>query len=194
MMRHGSSQYCANHARRAQYYGHPQGKPIAKKELQWSLKTARKFLTLRRDKASVKAAIAWLDDFLSRGAIMADSEPEDRAIAELRRLYDSGLRGQEALEILCAVFFLSEQAPHCLPDDQRLTFAYSRALSQSRKQEARIEYRRGRQRRLYNKAGASVHGEIGETLRHSLAPFFANLKMALTRQKEREEAMREPLD
>jgi hypothetical protein len=198
-VRHNSSQYCANHARRAQAYGHPDGRPISHKELEPYLKTAKAFLKTYADRKSTRSAIHILDALLTHGSAMATDEPDDTLCRELKRLRDGNVTGKEMLEVLSAVWLYSFNQPHWLPDDSRLTFALSRALLQTRPQTIRqISYAWGRERRSYYKPGASVHRPLGQLIRDKLGLFFINMTRHLDKQRQQEielkQALTEPFE
>lgn len=194
-----SSQYCANHARRKQQYGHPEGVPITRQDLKPYVKAAKQFLKKHKDHKAVTTAILILDEFLSQGALLAEEYPENKSFFELRRLHDNGLKGKEALAVLCAVWLYAHSNARRLPDDIRLTYALSRALLGSRPQVVRnVTYCLGKERRHYGKPGASVHSEIGKALRDKLGIFFVNMIKALEKEEDRAQELKrnlaEPFD
>lgn len=188
--RNGNSQYCANHARRNREYGHPEGRPITKQDLAPYLKRVKQFFRKHKDHVATQEAIRVLDRWLYEGALIAVNRPGDRVSHELRRLYDGGLRGKEALEVMGAVWLFAYECPHRLPDDRRTTFALSRALLQTRPQIIRrVSRRSGKERLIYNKPGATVHEVIGQQVRNNIGIVYSRMVDAMQREvRQKQEA------
>jgi hypothetical protein len=192
--RHGNSQYCSNHARRNRDYGHPEGRPVTKQDLAPYLKRVKQFFRKYKDHPATLEAIKLLDQWLQEGAIIAAHHPGDRVNQELKRLYDGGLKGKEALEMMGAVWLFAYECPHRLPDDRRATYALSRALLQTRPQSIRRVSRRGDSERLiYNKPGATVHEVIGQRVRDSIGLTYVRMIEAMQREARKAQDARERL-
>ncbi|MBK8191388.1 MAG: hypothetical protein IPK79_13190 [Vampirovibrionales bacterium] len=190
--RHQSSQYCANHARRQQYYGHAEGYRIKKKDLAPFLKSVKRFFRKHKEHPAIVESIKVLDEWLYEGVILA-SNGGGKACQELRRLYDSGIRGKDVLEVAGAVWLMSHHLPAMIPDDERLTFALSRAILQTCPQTERITgfSSTGEAKRSHNRAGATVHRVVGQFIRDSIGIVYYRMFEAMARDTEREKQQRQ---
>lgn len=166
--------------------------PHQEKDLAPFLKSVKRFFRKHKEHPAIVESIKVLDEWLYEGVILA-SNGGGKACQELRRLYDSGIRGKDVLEVAGAVWLMSHHLPAMIPDDERLTFALSRAILQTCPQTERITgfSSTGEAKRSHNRAGATVHRVVGQFIRDSIGIVYYRMFEAMARDTEREKQQRQ---
>jgi hypothetical protein len=186
--RKGLHRWCSSHRVKARRYGHPDGRALRPMEIKQARSAVDRLFWSNPEHSGVKAAAAYLEDWMRRGAGGDSSIPG--AKDDWQRLLASGVTSMQVLKELCAVFLLSRTSPSGLPDDQRLDFAMSRAVLGLAPARTRIS-RSGKVHRV--EPSYAALRSIGRLARSSLAPFLVAVVSAVDGLPEADRRLREAL-
>jgi hypothetical protein len=197
------SAYCANHARKLAYYGHVEGRLIAKNAYASYVKLARKLLKKLDGHPALTAAVETMTALLVPGEEPTAPKPlkfNARWLLwrELRRL--DGVQPRDALATVLGVWLLSFHHPRILPDDVRLTYALAQAVLRMRPlavATSHYDYETDTVDNRHRPIPGLACGLLGRRIRTELAPFLGNVTAALEaehrRTAEQAMALREPI-
>jgi hypothetical protein len=121
-----------------------------------------------KDHPAVHVGCRLLDDMLRDGH---ERYEHGNVFRELDRLYQRGLKGREAFEIVGSVFLYFHHRPD-LRDDKRLDFALARGVLLARPRNRMLHTDKYIQ---YEPLKTSVLAELGQRLRTTYARTFKNL-------------------
>ena len=184
MHRRKVSKHCRKHAKVQALYGHPSGRSISKKEYLGEQHEAERFLKKFADHKAVLAGITFFESWLRQ----AQEGKKVAGINVLKRMLDSGVTGRDCLHIVLAIWLYSRRQHSKLPDDTRLTFAFSYAFVALCNKGKRAGVKRGRVA-----AKTSERRRIGEVIREKLGRMVFQSIEAMDKMCDREDELRNAL-
>lgn len=181
--RKDASRYCSHHRHKSSRTGHPFGRILRLEEIKPWRDAAQDFLTRHATAPQTTAAIGWLDSLLCGEIIYYGSSAAGN---ELRRLYDYGLQGEEALSWILGCWLYSEAMPRTLPDDARLTYCLAETLTKLTPRPRRNAYgkHRGEASVVVTTVG-SAKAVLGQVLRDRLGVFCLRVVEAIAAEHTR---------
>ena len=190
--RYGLSNYCEDHYRRVQQYGHPRAKPIGKTNFNPYRALVTDVIQANSAHPGFMAALA----FVSQWQATSVADPGgNKASPELCRLSNDGITPTAILTEICSVWCWVQDNPRQLPDTKAENFALARgllALSPRGRRYAAVATE-GNRTGYAPRVNAGALKAIGATVRASLAFFLVNVYEAVSTREERAEATMQAL-